>query len=152
VNRVLFVLLAVALACTGCGGSAYDLAPVSGTVTLDGEPLAGATVLFIPIAEVGSDAGPASNGTTDAAGKYTLTSAEAFEGAVVGKHQVMITTVSDEGGDSASDDVYSDAGNQEKLPARYNAATTLKIEVPSGGTNAADFDTTSAKDDLDRVE
>jgi len=150
VNRVFFaVSVAAAIACAGCGGSDFDMAPVSGTVTLDGKPLEGATILFIPVASGGSETGPASSGVTDAEGKFTLMGPGETAGAVLGKHQVMITTVSEEGGDSESDDIYSDAASQEKLPARYNAATTLDFEVPSGGSDAANFDTTSKKDDLD---
>ncbi len=69
-NKVEFGLLLLAvLVCTGCGGAPSS---VSGTVTLDGKPLAGsestrATVMFYPV----SSGAPAA-ALTDANGKYTL--------------------------------------------------------------------------------
>jgi len=48
----------------GCGSGKF--APVSGTVTMNGKPLAGALVIFSPIAKEGSiDAGPGSSGKTN---------------------------------------------------------------------------------------
>jgi len=140
--------MSLAIACIGCGGgSKYDMASVSGTVTLDGKPLGNATVLFSPVASGGSDAGPSSTGVTDATGRYTLKSGEGVEGAVVGKHQVRITTVTDTGEASGTDDdIYSEEGNTEKLPARYNSQTSLSIDVPAAGTEAANFDTTSGNE------
>ena len=72
------VLLAlVALCLSGCGSSeGYTLVPVSGTITLDGQPLAGASVSF---QRSGGEAtvGPGSGAVTDASGKYELKTAEA---------------------------------------------------------------------------
>ncbi|MFN3193164.1 MAG: carboxypeptidase-like regulatory domain-containing protein [Aureliella sp.] len=59
----------VALNCIllcGCGGS--NLTKVSGTVTLDGKPVADAIVSFVP--DTGE--GPTSVGSTDSSGKYTV--------------------------------------------------------------------------------
>jgi hypothetical protein len=61
-------LLVVAALCSvpGCGESA-DTAPVTGTVTVEGEPLAGGLVSFFP-----SGGGRAINGTVDASGAYSV--------------------------------------------------------------------------------
>ena len=64
-------LLSMVLACalSGCGGGAsYELVPVSGRVTLDGQPLANARVSFQPARDQ-SDPGPGASGVTDAEGK-----------------------------------------------------------------------------------
>jgi len=128
------------LLCAGCG-SGYNMAEVSGVVTLDGKPLSNATILFMPKATAGNDAGPPSNATTDENGKYTLTTAESGSGAMVGKHQVQVFTVSDQptGEGEGGDNVYSKA-NAEKLPAHYNTASTLTFDVPAGGTSEANFE------------
>jgi hypothetical protein len=66
------------------------LAPVSGRVTVDGNPLNSAIVQFIP--EEGTKnhkLGP-SFGFTDKDGNYTLVYAADVLGAVIGKHQVQI--------------------------------------------------------------
>ena len=64
VGLVSCALLAVTLAgCPTGGREVPDLVPVSGTVTLDGEPLAGASLMF----------GGVAYGDTDASGRYELT-------------------------------------------------------------------------------
>jgi len=59
--------LAIVLLLAGCSGSAVPLGNVAGRITMDGKPLAGALVRFIP--ETG---GRSSQGMTDADGRYTL--------------------------------------------------------------------------------
>jgi len=63
-GMVAVVFCAVGLVLSGCGPKGPELAPVEGVVTLDGQPLEGATVLFH--AEGG---GRPSTGTTDANGR-----------------------------------------------------------------------------------
>jgi len=53
---------------TGCGDGKLSTINVSGTVTFDGQPLAGATVNFSPQSSEGQPA----YGVTDADGKYKL--------------------------------------------------------------------------------
>jgi len=71
----------------GCGKpSDYpDLFPVSGSVTMDGQPLDGARVSFVP-----NGARP-SSGTTDSSGRYELQYTGEYAGAVAGKHRVSIS-------------------------------------------------------------
>ncbi len=134
----------------GCGGSDFAVVSVSGKVTLDGEPLAGAAVNFLPFAgDHTEEAGPPSAGITDDQGVFRLTVADGREGAVVGKHRVMIFSqnieASDDGGsedeEGPSDDVYGDS--QELVPARYNVASELIYEVLAEGASDANFDLTS---------
>ena len=93
----LFSLLVVlaALSTVGCQGRSYDVAEVSGRVTLDGKPLADAQVMFQPVAtsDKNTSPGPGSWGKTDSDGRYRLEIVEPAEpGAVVGTHRVTITT------------------------------------------------------------
>lgn len=60
---------------------------VSGTVTYQGKPLAGAVVSFIPEKAGDRSAG----GTTDESGRYQLTTFESSDGAIVGKYRVTVT-------------------------------------------------------------
>lgn len=113
----------------GCG-SGSGVAPVSGTVTLDGQPLANALVSFYP-----QDEGKRfSTGTTDAAGHYELVYTNDQHGAAVGKHTVKITTatVQGEGGPAKPP--------KEKLPAKYNDKSELTVDVASGSNSNTDFD------------
>jgi hypothetical protein len=77
---------AVALLC-GCGDDGLALAPVEGTVLIDGAPVADAGVIFAP---VDNKQGPPAVGTTDDQGNFTLVTANK-PGALVGDHRVAIS-------------------------------------------------------------
>lgn len=113
----------------GCGGGAGsdqpDLGTVTGVVTMDGEPLPNVSVTFTP-AE-----GRPSNGVTDEAGKYELGYLRDTKGAVIGSHQVSITTPQD--APTPPGQKYKDP-----IPAKYNTQTTLTEEVKAGD-NTIDF-------------
>ena len=145
--RVLWLLVStVCISLTGCGGEpSFEMVPVSGIVTMDGEPLAGATVTFLPKSSGDMNAGPASLGETDAAGQFTLKTGEGEPGAVVASHQVMITTVKDSGTSTADDNVYAEA-EPEKVPPRYNSETGLNFVVPTSGSTDANFELTSDRE------
>jgi len=122
---------ALVLAAVGCGGSTGR---VSGVVTLDGQPLEGATVTFTPAAGDGGGVG-GSTGKTDAQGRYTLrTVVGDSPGAAAGKHRVSISLFkpNPNNPDQAGTDV---------VPARFSdpSKTELTFDVPSGGTDKADF-------------
>ncbi|MEZ6123233.1 MAG: carboxypeptidase-like regulatory domain-containing protein [Planctomycetaceae bacterium] len=71
----------------GCGkGDRPDLATVSGTVTVNGEPLSGADVIFLPAQ------GRQSYGRTDENGQFELTYIRDTKGAVVGQHTVKVNS------------------------------------------------------------
>jgi hypothetical protein len=141
--RVLASVLFLASASTGCGDSKeYELAPVSGTITLDGAPAANVEVAFQPIG--GADdptPGPSSLASADDQGRFTLTTVRDEPGAVVGNHRVLITTPRP-ARESAND---TDVGPpfKELIPAQYNINTTLTREVPADGTTEANFELTS---------
>lgn len=136
------VLLFCAPSCLfGCGASEYSLAPVSGTVTLDGEPLANATVVFQP--KTGNATGknaPGSVGLTSATGSYQLKTIDNEPGAAPGHHRVRIYSYSPE---SAPIDDRDTGENKERVPERYNYRSTLMYEVAAEGTDAADFQLTT---------
>ena len=121
----------------GCGSGKF--APVSGTVTMNGKPLAGALVIFSPIAKEGSiDAGPGSSGKTNDKGEYTLTSDTGRTGALVGKHRVSISLMNQGTGESESDDRRRPGQLVNQVPVKYNGKTELTYKVPAGGTDKAD--------------
>jgi hypothetical protein len=135
------ITLSILVVGFGCGRQPYELAPVSGRVTLNQKPLAKAWVYFAPMASKGTKApGPTSHGQTDADGRFTLSVDGEHPGAVVGKHRVFISTR-----DSGAAD-QPDAGinvTKELVPDRYNQETTLTHDVPPGGSTTANFDLTS---------
>lgn len=135
-RRFVFAL-AVGLLLTAAGcGSGFQVAPVSGRVTLDDKPLVGANIQFQPLTTTENKGvpGPGSYAKTDNDGRFTLRLIDPDEpGAVVGQHRVNITT-------AQFDDQKSDAGaiTGEKVPEHYRNGV-LRFEVPPEGTDNADF-------------
>jgi len=118
---------------TGCGPSSGPaLGTVSGTVTLDGQPLPNAMVSFYP-----NEQGRSSHGTTDADGQYQLKFTGFKDGAMVGQHTVKIET-----GVQMSEDAPSAPKRQTQLPEIYNENSELGAEV-TRGSNTFDFDLSS---------
>jgi hypothetical protein len=134
------VALGVALVAAGCGSD--NVAPVSGRVTLDGQPAAYTRVTFQPIGSADNqNPGPGSYGITDADGRYRLTVVgSGRSGAVVGRHRVSIKS------SSGPNEEFPDAPPKpnKAVPKRYNKESTMEVEVPTGGTTAANFDLTTA--------
>jgi len=141
----------ILLVAVGCGSRLPPTAAVSGTLTLAGKPLAGAAVSFV------NDAAPRfAIGTTDASGRYTLTTFAAGDGAVLGEHRVVVLPSPRAVGPIARDPTAlpteEDYKRLEELrkkpavtasvPAKVYAAvdtTPLRAEVKRGG-NTFDFD------------
>lgn len=71
----------------GCGRDGLNLAPVEGIVTLDGQPVADAGVVFSPI---DPKQGPPASGATDEVGRFTLMTNNRG-GAALGDHRVCIS-------------------------------------------------------------
>lgn len=76
----------------GCGsggvgsGDQQDVYPVTGKVTMNGAPVAGATVTFSPQGKQ-----PVAYGRTNSSGEYALTTYEANDGAAAGDYTVMVS-------------------------------------------------------------
>jgi hypothetical protein len=130
--------VASAILAAGCGPG-YGTAPVSGRITLDGQPLAGASVTFQPMAKDGisSTLGMGSYGATDAEGRYSLKLIESdAPGAAVGAHRVQVSLPVENAGSDASSGRASD-----KVPSRYRGVDSeLIFTVPDDGTSEANFD------------
>src|SRR5262249_31135397 len=80
---------ALAVITSGCGRAEFTFFPVEGTVTKGGRPLRNVEVVFLADADAGT-VGPRASGTTDEAGHYRLRTDHGDEGAVAGKHLVLI--------------------------------------------------------------
>ena len=134
-NRVVASILAFAV--VGCGGSRTS--PVSGVVLLDGKPLAGASVQFIPQG-TGRDA----TGETDSSGQFAMSTFQARDGVIPGTYKVVIappTGVADTAQYASAEDAMSAAPKAAKkaagpaFPEKYSRAdqTPLTQEVPAKG-------------------
>ena len=83
---IVFMVVATFVISTGCGsGNPFDTVPVTGSVTLDGQPVEGATVIFQPTGDH-----KAATATTDSSGEFTLTTGESGDGAMPGVYKVTV--------------------------------------------------------------
>lgn len=115
----------VAAGCEAPAASATPLAPVSGTVTLNGQPLADATVAF----------GGVSRGVTGADGRYELSTGE-NKGSPVGKQRVYIEKwVLPDGSLYKGEVSPFEANARQLLPPRYSdeGVSELTADVPADG-------------------
>ncbi len=151
-KSTVFIVLLHALYCiTGCSTSPQmdyrqiGLVDVSGTITLDGTPLAGAVVTF-----ESTDTGNFSFGQTNASGEYKLQFDSHASGCTPGVKKIEISTVRKIAGLNSEEDAgtsgeteaelaqrprsrqgASQQDSGEKVPACYNRQTKLSAVVTS---------------------
>jgi hypothetical protein len=147
--RVRLLTAAGLLAAVGCGDDGPRLAPVHGTVTLDGKPLAGKTVKFVP--DPGTP-GQGAGATTDAEGTYTLIAARPgatrdTPGAPAGAYRVVVEermfpdalpparAATDGAPAPAVGPPVPNKKKKQEIPPAYGSADTtpLRVTVPDGG-------------------
>jgi hypothetical protein len=130
----------MALVMMGCGAAEDTLPrePIWGRVTLDGSPLKAGMISFDPDGPVQGTAVAASAGAVITDGQYSI---ERAKGLTPGKYRAAILS---EGGaaptDEASGPITSRPPSKDPIPARYNSASTLRVEVVRGGPKPFDFD------------
>ena len=117
------VALVVFVGCSTRPADQPEIAPVAGRVTMDGQPLAGVSVVFE------SERGVLSFGNTDADGRYRLSYIRSAKGAGLGKNTVRISTPTM----GPTSPLHKDS-----IPAIYNTQSTLAADVAKG-RNVFDF-------------
>jgi hypothetical protein len=143
------VLLVAVVLGGGCGYRRPARVPVEGTVTFDGEPLEGASVMLFP--EAG---GRPANAVTDAAGTFTLSTYGGKDGAKPGRYKVVVTkteltkaaakraekmaaaaeNAAADGGTTETAMALSDRDYRQVVPERYANPDTsgLTVEITAG--------------------
>jgi len=128
---------AALVASSGCGTGHPTTVPVSGTVTLDGNPIAGAAVMLVP--PQGQGLAKAAHGVTDDQGRFTLGTFETGDGALPGKYGVTVIKKETSGilaGPDGLEAGIAPGGIKETwiIPQRYSTTETsgLEVEVRSG--------------------
>jgi hypothetical protein len=152
------------LAICGCGPEAVDnlpRRPVSGKVTLDGVPLAKGTISFTPSAgsptpamvsiEEGSYSIPTAQGLVAGSYRVSILGADNSEpaekfGDLPGKagHDQAEAADSKQRAERFGDKRAKARALTQSIPAQYNSATTLAVEVKDDAPNRFDFDLSSA--------
>jgi hypothetical protein len=130
----LSVSAALLMVAAGCGYKP-DLPPtaeVSGSVTLDGQPLPGAMIQFVPDPQKGTK-GAAGVAASDEKGHYEVTTA-GVKGALVGSHKIAV-----EARKRPKDG--TDTLPPSLIPTRYNNPSTsgLATEVKKDQKNVVDL-------------
>jgi hypothetical protein len=125
--------IALLMGCQNAAGP--GLVPVTGTVHLDGKPLAHALVTFIPD---GDTRGVGSEAVTNESGEFKLRSRRSGDGAVAGTYRVTISKrLMPDGSEPVGEDKNSPitSAARETLPATYSSRqkTTLTARVTEGG-------------------
>lgn len=140
------ILFSLSTGCSGDKQPTFDLTPVSGTVMLDGKPLADADVAFYlqgqdPKGYYGSA------GKTDAQGKYELKAGMA-KGAVPGSYKVTVRCFRDANGGPLVEQEGMDLEQlkltgqaKDTVPPKYSdlEKTELKATVEKGKADGYDF-------------
>jgi len=128
----------------GCGYRRPALVPVAGAVDLDGQPVAAASLVFIP--EAG---GRPATATTDEHGRFQVSTFGRSDGLVRGTYRVVVTkpvlrpvaakrlrrpAATSDGEPARVDEDFTDGDYANLLPARYAEAETSGIEVRIDGS------------------
>ena len=125
----------IALVClVGCSGGPSDLpdlGKVTGTVKIDGNPVANVMVSFTP-----KQGGRPSTGTTNEQGEYKLTYNSQNMGAMIGTHVATVANPPLDAPPTPGDDV-----TQGPIPEKY-AGWSTEVEVQAGN-NTIDLNVTA---------
>lgn len=122
----------------GCKEAGPAVGKVTGIVTLEGEPVEGAVVEFMPL---GSGRGSTGTQKTASDGFFEMQYTVDRKGALVGKHQVQIST----GGWDKDVETGAISKIKERIPAWYFGPTSvLEFDVKEGD-NEANFELSKKK-------
>lgn len=128
-------IVCLAFTLVGCGGDGVERSAVSGSVTLNGEPVEQGMILFSPLGE-----GPSAGGNIEQ-GQYKI---EGDRGPSPGNYRVEIRAYRGTG--RTTHDAASGTTQEVKvpiIPARYNNNSELKVEITPDASNQYDFELTS---------
>ncbi|MDO5308402.1 MAG: carboxypeptidase-like regulatory domain-containing protein [Planctomycetia bacterium] len=145
ITTLTVLLLCVLTFVVGCGKKYIKTEGVTGTVTVDGEPVEGCNVYFIP-----ADANGANGyARTDASGKYQLQTqqGQALAGTTPGKYKVRFDyQVSVDTGKTMEEngETIPVLDSKSAIAKKYNNENTSGYEVEVvPGANTFDFELTS---------
>lgn len=117
-GKLCVATLGCAVLALGCGGgNQLNVAPVHGTVTLDGQPLTSGIVTVWP------SAGRAANGQLRTDGTFELTTYVQGDGAQLGTHPVTVTRAAPRHEQELS------ADELNAVPAKYSSPETSGLSI-----------------------
>lgn len=133
----LTIILSMAAVGCGGGGRPSGRVPVSGEVTLDGQPLDQGAIQFEPTDKTSK----LNAGGVIANGKYRIGSEQ---GLPPGKYKVVITSVIKD--TRTAEEAMNNPGEPpaERIAAKFNTESAEVVEVVGGKSNEFNFKTESA--------
>ncbi len=141
ITGILTLITAFCVSFTGCENvpDGPRTVPASGVVTLNGEPVEGAAIVFI-----GDNGEFSAHGISDSEGEFSLDAFEYKTGAVPGGYKVVVTKtveITDESGTNLKGEGALHAGEgaqlgiRNDLPSKYqNPNNGLSFVIPDDGT------------------
>ena len=134
--------LLIAALFVGCSGQEEGprTVPAKGVITLDGEPVNGAAIVFVT-----TDGSYPASGQSDEDGRFSLNSFEYKDGAVPGTYMVSIvkneeivaesSTMKGEAAEHSTDNGKVQLGVRNALPEKYrNPTPNFTMTIPEDGT------------------
>ncbi len=134
----LFSIFAFGFLSSGCEEGTPSLAPVSGKVIYQNQPLPRGSIVFVPDADRGSN-GPLAQGTIQPDGSYIIQTGDK-PGAMPGYYRVTVIAV-----EESNRGYYRPASAPHSLvPEKYRdpQLSDLSCEVKAGRENAINFNLT----------
>ena len=145
-STLLFGML-LTLGCLGGGGAPKpkdkkEMVPVSGTVHVDGQPVAGINVMCVAEAMVNDEVvdaeyGSGHSGKTDDAGKFTISSFFANDGVPVGKYKVIFR--------QGSEKARQQKKGEDKFNAKFANSAKSTVEFTAEAGKPVDLGTIELK-------
>ena len=142
------VLIVLSTVLCGCnrGPRLTGLVNASGTLTHNGNPVEGATILFGPVPGSPAD-NRAASAKTDASGRFTLMTLIPGDGAYPGTYRVMVSKTEATGGtlvegsDPNNPKFHDDRTRVDYLPQKYKRLETsgIEITIPPKGTKTLEI-------------
>lgn len=142
-----FIVASIVFTLPGCSPrvetkpTLEKVAPVSGTLTFNGQPLESYQVTFLP-----TDGRRPAVGLTDVAGRFKLGTNDVDDGAPLGTNKISVVFAARSSDDSASASPIDDPALLPKpkisIPAKYSNPETSELiqEVPADGISDLKLD------------
>jgi len=118
IRYIVLMLLCVLTFSAGCGHGLDYTAKVAGTVTVNGQPAKAFNIIFHPAQ------GRPATGITDDQGRFSLTTFDPGDGAVLGEHVVTVTDSFPQGPPAMG----RITANMTRVPLQYSSVETSPLK------------------------